>query len=194
MSIAAIVLAAGASTRMGSPKQLLPRGGRSLLRRAAETALRSVCEPVYVVLGARAELVRREVQDLPVRVIENPRWAEGMGTSVRAGVEAAVMEAPEGLVLLLCDQPLITAEMVDALVAAYRQSRPPIVAAAYNGTLGVPALFSAAVFPELLALPPAEGARRLIAARRAEVVGVPLPAGAVDVDTPEDYQRLPPQA
>src|SRR6185503_16376101 len=87
-SIGLIILAAGASTRLGKPKQLLRYGGKSLLFHAAQTAIASVCKPVVIVLGAYAELLKQEVQDLPVQVLENPHWQEGMGTSISTGIKA----------------------------------------------------------------------------------------------------------
>lgn len=181
---------------MGTPKQLLQYRGRSLVRHAVETALKSVCSPVYLVAGANAHLLRAEVQDLAIRFVENLLWENGPGTSIRAGVEAVIAEAPQdesdAVMLMLCDQPLVTPEMIDELAGAYEKSQALIVAAEYAGCLGVPALFSRAVFGELLALPPSEGAKRLIAAhaRKSEVASIPLAAGAFDVDTPEDYRRL----
>lgn len=193
--IAVVVLAAGASTRMGTPKQLLSHEGQSLLRRAADVALNSICRPVVVVVGAHAEMLRRELNDLPVQVVENGKWSEGMSSSIRAGVEALEGDdepagGPEAVVLMLCDQPFVTSELLNQLVAAYRSGRAPIVASEYGGNCGVPALFSRPMFEELITLGGAEGARHLIARHADEVTAVPFARGTFDIDTPADYARL----
>jgi len=186
-----LILAAGASTRFGRPKQLLPYRGRSLLRHAAETALGSTCRPIVVVLGAHAERLAGEVSDLPVRVVENPRWPRGMGTSLRAGLEALCLAEPGmgAVVITLCDQPRVSAHTIDSIVERYRESRKPIVASEYGGVLGAPALFDRALFEDLLALGEASGAKEIIATRRGDVCAVPFPEGAIDIDTPQDYEK-----
>ena len=128
--IALILLAAGASTRLGRPKQLLGFRGRSLLRHAAETALASVCRPVVVVLGALADRLQTELTALPVTVALNPAWAEGMAKSIRAGLKevSSKTPGPDAVVIMLCDQPLITAGMLDQLVSMHRSSGMGIVA------------------------------------------------------------------
>lgn len=187
-----VILAAGASTRLGWPKQLLHYRGRSLLRHVAETAAGSVCRPIVVVLGAHAAKLEAELRGLPVRVVVNLLWRAGMATSLRRGVEA--LEAGEefiaAVVITLCDQPLVTASAIDALVHAYRSVGRPIVASAYAGILGVPALFDRSLFPELLALEGEEGARRIIARHAEDVRGVPFPEAVLDIDTPEDCEKL----
>jgi molybdenum cofactor cytidylyltransferase len=193
-AIGVVILAAGAATRMGAVKQLLPFGGRSLLRHTAEEALASECGPVVVVLGAHAEQLQDELRELPVQVVVNPRWPEGMGTSIRAGM-TAVTAAPGGagltaVLLTICDQPFFSADLVHRLLAAREESGSPLVASAYGETRGVPALFHHSLFPELLALDGPEGARRVIQAHAAETATVPFPEGAFDLDTPEDYAQL----
>lgn len=189
-SIGAIILAAGASQRMGTPKQLLRYHGRSLLRHAVETALAARCHPVIVVLGAHREQLCDEVSALPVQVVENPAWAAGMGTSIRAGVQALTETEVAAALLLLCDQPLITPQTLHELITLYTQAQPLAVASEYNGSRGVPVLFSRALFPELLALPDEAGARQLLHRHAANVLSVVVQAGALDVDTPADYAWL----
>lgn len=185
--IGLLVLAAGGSARLGTPKQLLSYGGQTLLRRAAETALASVCRPVVVVLGAQAARCRDELSGLSVEVVENTRWAEGMGTSLRAGLDALTADI-EGVVICLCDQPLLSSQVIDALVTAHHKTGGPIAACEYGGTVGVPALFSRALFPELREL--AEGAKPLLRRYGAQVAAVPFPGGVLDIDTPRDYEHL----
>jgi molybdenum cofactor cytidylyltransferase len=185
--IGLVVLAAGASVRLGRPKQLLRHGGRSLLRAAAEEAVRSGCKPVVVVLGAEAERLEPELHGLDVSVVVNTRWREGMSTSVQAGIEA--LGAVDAAVMMLCDQPFVTAPLLRRLVEAHEQGRR-LAACEYGGGLGVPALFDRALFPELQALEGDKGARKVLAAHAAEAARIPFPEGAVDVDTLEDYARL----
>lgn len=196
-AVGVILLAAGASSRMGEPKQLLRYGGETLLGRALRAALESPCRPVVVVLGARAEALRAEVEGQGVLVITNEAWAEGMGSSIRAGLgalRAATSEAAEAAVVLLCDQPFVTSDIIARLVEAYRARRALLVASAYESRgeqpLGAPALFSRALFPELMALDGAEGAKRIIQRHAADAVCVAAQAAAFDIDTPADYRAL----
>jgi molybdenum cofactor cytidylyltransferase len=190
MHTAAVILAAGPSRRMGKPKQLLQLAGESLLRRAASTALSSSCKPVIVVLGANADESKRELDDFDVLIEENPVWANGIGSSVRCGIEAVRRHpAVDSAVVMLCDQPLVTTQLIDELVATHRRTGASIVACEYADTVGVPALFSRAMFDELAALSGDTGAKQVIARHASEVVRVPFPAAAFDVDTPEDFAR-----
>ena len=158
--IGIVILAAGASTRMGQPKQLLLHRGQTLLRRAVETALASVCGPVVVVIGAHAELVRREVEELPVLVAENREWEKGMSSSIRTGLHELTMTNPEieAVIVMLADQPLVTAALINQLVDVSRNTGKRIVASAYGKVLGVPALFSRELFADITALNANEGA------------------------------------
>ena len=187
-----ILLAAGGSSRLGHPKQLLLYQGRTLLRHAAETALASACRPIIVVLGAQADYLRPELTGLEVSVTNNPEWEQGMGSSVRAGLATLEGSAPDldGVVLMLCDQPLLSPASLNALVQSHLDSGSPLVVSEYGGTRGVPAFFSPALFPELRALRDAQGAKAIIAAHASEAVALTLPAGVWDVDTAEDYERL----
>jgi molybdenum cofactor cytidylyltransferase len=185
------VLAAGASTRMGTPKQLLIYQGKTLIRRAVETALASVCDPVVVVLGANAVAVGNELE-LPVVVARNPEWETGMSSSVRVGLETllATDRGMDGVVMMLCDQPFVTPELIDRLVERRRQTRKSIVATDYHRTYGVPALFASELFPELADLTGDHGARRIIQKHGYDAASVLFTDAAIDVDTPRDYNAL----
>lgn len=185
----AVILAAGPSTRMGSPKQLLPFGGRPLLVRAVEAALASPAWPVVVVLGAQAEKIRPVLARLPVLITENPAWAEGMAASIRAGVTTLrqFSRALDGALIALCDQPAFSADTIAQLVAAQQATGRSIVAARYGGRQGAPALFLREHFPTLVALTGEEGARALLNDTPDLVAAVDLPALALDLDTPEDF-------
>jgi molybdenum cofactor cytidylyltransferase len=192
-----IVLAAGASTRMGGPKQLLRYRGETLLGRAVRAALGTICRPVVVVLGAGSDAMLAEVAATEARVVVNEAWAEGMASSIRLGLrelEAAASVGLDAVVLTLCDQPLVTAETLSRLVDAYERLRPTLVASEYESrselTRGVPALFGRALFAELMGLRGAEGARRVIARHTDAASTVAAPEAAFDVDTPDDYEAL----
>ena len=177
---------------MGSPKQTLRYRGESLLRRAALAALGAGCRPVIVVTGASAELSRRELDGLDVREVFNIRWETGMASSVRAGVEGLLSAAPDvdAAVLMLCDQPHVTAEVISGLVAAHRATKSPVVTSTYGGSFGVPALFGRTLFAELARLGGAAGAKRVIKRHAAEAHFLPFDEGEVDVDTPDDFSLL----
>lgn len=192
-SIGIVILAAGASTRMGTPKQLLPYVGQTLLRRAAETAVASQGRPVVVVLGAAAQLCRAELEGLPVHIVENPEWEQGMSGSLSVGMEALLevtAHSVRAVIFMLCDQPLVSANLLNALIQTHGVTGKCIVASAYAGTRGVPALFCKELFSHIDALRGNEGAKKIIAGNPDEVVSVDFPGGAVDVDTPESYAIL----
>jgi molybdenum cofactor cytidylyltransferase len=191
-AIAIVILAAGASTRMGVPKQLLPYRGRTLVRQAVEAALGSTCRPVVVVLGAKADQIQPELEEYSVQIVQNPHWAEGLGSSIRAGVEALVSGAdpPEAVVLALCDQPRVCSDDIQALATAYASTKHPVIASQYAGTLGVPALFAQPVLPELLRLAGDAGAKQVIQRHLATVWPVPCPHAAIDLDTLVDYEAI----
>ncbi len=188
--VALLLLAAGASTRMGQPKQLLPYQGRTLLRHAAETAVASGCAPMVLVTGALHEELLGEISDLPIQAVRNESWESGMASSIQAGLAAVASAQPRAVLIMLTDQPLITPGLLQQLVTQQQQTQAPIVATAYGDTLGVPAVFDCAMLPALLKLQGAQGAVRLIAGLGAAVGQVAFPAGLLDVDTPEQYAAL----
>ena len=209
-----VVLAAGGSSRLGTPKQLVRFRGRTLLRRAVETALAGAVLPspraarataapvvsrVVVVLGARAAALRAELDGLPVHIAVNRRWREGLASSLRAGLRAALAATgrarPAAGLFLTCDQPYVTPSLLRRLVRRFRRGAP-IVACAYDGTLGVPALFARGYFSDLLDLSGDQGAKQILARHRAEVAPVCFARGAADIDQPRDVLRLrnPPSA
>lgn len=188
--VGAVILAAGSSSRMGSPKQTLRYRGESLLRRAALAALGAGCRPVIVVTGANAELSRRELDGLDVREVLNASWETGMASSVRAGVEALAGAEADAAVLMLCDQPHVTADVISGLVAAHRATGNAVIASSYGGSFGVPALFGRTLFAELARLEGVAGARQVIKRHASEAHFLSFPNGEVDVDTPDDFSRL----
>lgn len=189
---AAVILAAGQSSRMGTPKQLLALDGQPLVVRAVHAALASPAWPVVVVLGAHAEKIRPVLAHLPVFIADSPAWAEGMAASIRAGVTTIrqFSRALDGVVIALCDQPAFSADTITQLVAAHHTSGRSIVAAHYSGRHGAPALFFREHFETLAHLTGEEGARTLLNGDPARVASVDFPALAVDLDTPADVAAL----
>jgi len=186
--IVAIVLAAGASTRMGRQKLLLPMADRRpLVRVAVEQVLAAGIDDTVVVLGREAEAVARTLVGLPVRTVVNPRYAEGQSTSVRAGIDA-LPAGTEAAVIALGDQPLPDPGVIRRLVAAFRTTRQPIVVPVYRDGRGNPVLFAATLFAELRAVTGDRGGREVIAQDPGRVAEVALDAAMpADIDTPEDY-------
>jgi molybdenum cofactor cytidylyltransferase len=191
-TVGLIILAAGASTRMGTPKQLLPYRERSFVHHIAEVAIASVCQPIAVVVGANSERIKAELSQLPVQIVENQHWAEGMSASIRVGIEAllAANQNLDAVAIALCDQPFVSSQTLDKIVEAYRFTGKSIIASEYAGTLGVPVLFSRSLFSELLALKNTEGAKQIIKKHIDEIFSIPFPEGAIDIDTPKDYEDL----
>ena len=186
-SIGAVVLAAGGSSRLGQPKQLLKFRGETLVRRAVRAASEAGCDPVIVVAGETVRAIRSEVA--PAVIVENPQWRKGVGTSIRRGLEE-LPKSVDAVVLLACDQPFVDASIVAKLIAVWEETGRPITASSYANTLGVPALFDRSCFEALLKLPDDSGAKMLIASRPADVSAIAFEQGTIDIDTPEDFERL----
>ncbi len=191
--IAAVILAAGASTRMGTPKQLLQWQGRSLLRSITETAIAADCDPIIVVVGASSDLIGAEVSDLPVQIVNNPQWQTGMGSSIRMGIQTLLVNRNTNVkaaILLLCDQPFVSPQIIWQLRSVYDATHQSIVASSYQNTIGVPALFDRQLFSELLKLDRAEGAKVVIKNHLNATATIDFPQGSIDLDTPQDYQQI----
>jgi len=192
-SIAAVVLAAGRSTRMGGPNKLLAEiGGRPLVRIAAEQALASRARPVIVVTGHERERVEAALKGLPVRLVHNPDFAQGLGGSVRTGIAAVPAEA-DGAIVCLGDMPQVDAALIDRLIAAFAPEQGALaVVPTIDGQRGNPVLWSRRFFPDLMAIEGDVGARHLIGRYGEAVVEVPVTGkGAlVDVDTPEALEGV----
>ncbi len=180
-----VILAAGESSRLGQPKQLLAFRGKTLVECVVESALKSSCAPVVVVLGAFAEKIRPRIP-AKVLIVENSHWKEGMGSSIRCGIEAIESDV-DAVILMLGDQPLLTAEILNRFV---EKANAGMVAAEYNGTIGVPALFSREFFFDLRNLHGKEGAKKILMANEKRVVRIACPEAAMDIDTMADMQRL----
>jgi molybdenum cofactor cytidylyltransferase len=190
--VGAVVLAAGSSSRLGRPKQVIRFRGESLLRRAARAALAGGCSPVVVVTGAYAELSKRELDGLDVGVAFNHRWQTGMASSIGVGLRALLTADinASAAVFLLCDQPHIDSDIVSRLTKAHRLTRGSVIASSYGDSFGAPALFSRSLFGELARLEGGAGAKRLIERHASDAHFIPFRGGEVDLDTPEDLASL----
>lgn len=188
--IAAVVLAAGASTRMGRPKQLMMHDGKPLLTRATDAVRGADLHPVVVVLGAHADEIRPAIGDArDVSIVVNTKWQTGIASSIATGLQAIAHEPWDGVLLTLGDQPLITARTVQLLVQAFRRGTR-LVAASYGGAPGVPAIFGAEHVPELTRLTGDTGARNWLLSHADRAAILQLGEALLDVDTPADAQRL----
>jgi molybdenum cofactor cytidylyltransferase len=191
-NIAIVILAAGMSARMGSPKQLLSYKNKNLLRYTVDEALATGCESVFVILGANLDLLRNELRDKPVSIIENKEWQEGMASSIRCAVEkiAGTILRPDSIIFMVCDQPYVSSSLLLSLIAKKQETNLPIVASSYEDKLGTPALFHRSMFHALMELTGDKGARKLIADNPGKVATVLFPEGITDIDTKEDYEKL----
>jgi molybdenum cofactor cytidylyltransferase len=191
-NIAIVILAAGTSSRLGSPKQLLDYNGKNLLRHAVDTALETECASVFVVLGANSELLRKELNDKPVTVLENTNWKEGMASSIRCGLEyiTGTILRPDSIIFMVCDQPYVSGALLLSLMEKKQETKMPIIASSYEDKMGTPALFHRSFFPALMELSGDTGARKLIADNMDKVATVLFPAGITDIDTAADYELL----
>jgi CTP:molybdopterin cytidylyltransferase MocA len=188
--IAAIILAAGASTRLGQPKQLVEYEGEPLVQRAAIAARHAGAAPVLVVLGSNADRISPVLERLPdVRTIHNANWESGLSSSLSTGL-AVLTEYPEidGAMIVLADQPLVDAAALRSLVEAFGGSR--VVASSYADTIGAPAIIGHEYFEELSQLEGDRGAGAWLRSRKVEVTVIPLTSPALDIDTSDDLDKL----
>ena len=189
--IAAIILAAGGSKRMGQPKLKLSWHGSALVRWVVRTALAAECSPVIVVTGADPATVQSSLTGLPLTFIHNPEWQLGQSTSVRTGVQALPKDV-DAVMILLGDQPQIPLHVLQSLISAYRAETPPppILAVSSSGQRGNPVLFDRELFPVLTTLEGDAGARTIFSRYPVQLIPFDDTHLLLDVDSAEDYQRL----
>ncbi|HSW14754.1 MAG TPA: nucleotidyltransferase family protein [Solimonas sp.] len=185
-----LLLAAGEASRYGSAKQALSIDGVPMVRRAAQAALATGAE-LTVVTGAHAAKVIEALAGLPLTLLHNDLWAEGMGESIGCGFRHLIgnTAGSAATIIALADQPQVDAAALQALIEAHRHAPTRIIAADHGSTRGPPCLFPAAHYSELAALSGAQGARKLLERHAALVTALAMPAAAIDIDTPEDYRR-----
>jgi molybdenum cofactor cytidylyltransferase len=185
-----IILAAGISARLGTPKQNLVYEGQTLLQRTIKSALATVCHPVIVMLGGNAGIIMPTIENLPVNIVYNENWQEGMSSSIRLGVVYLQKNHVKinSVILMLCDQPFVNTELLNQLKLS--TTKKSIVVCAYNSGIGPPAFFDSHYFPELLLLQGNDGAKNLILKHETHITTIPFPLGNIDIDTLDDFEQL----
>ena len=191
-NIGVILLAAGDSSRLGVPKQLLLHDGKTLLQNSLQAANASNAVLSMVILGANADAIKKELDGLDTEIVVNDDWQEGMASSIRCGIKALVEISPsaEAAILMVCDQPFVTASLLNNLIEVHQNRSHSIVTCSYDGTVGPPALFPKRIFPELLRLKGDVGAKNILQQHSKEVEVILFPEGNLDIDTIEDYKKL----
>jgi len=187
-----VILAAGASTRLGKPKQLLQYHGKTLLNHAVNEAINAKADAVVVILGKNADLFKNEIDNEKVRVVINKNWEEGMASSVRLGLDTLLKIKPymDAVIFMVCDQPYISSLILNELITAQQKTTKQIVTCNYGETIGPPALFHKKYFRELAKLKGDVGARNIIQQNMNDVTTILFPEGKIDIDTEEDYEAL----
>lgn len=186
-----IILAAGSSSRLGQPKQLLEFNGKTLLEIAVEAAQNSLAQSCVLVLGANADLIVEKIRHTKVDRVINENWENGMASSMQKGLKYLMKNSdPDQVILMLSDQPFVNIDILNLLIESKLKSNSEIIACTYKGIVGVPVLFTKKYFPELLSLSGSEGAKKIVMSHKEDLQLVDFPEGAIDIDTIEDYQRL----
>jgi molybdenum cofactor cytidylyltransferase len=189
--LAIIILAAGSSSRLGQPKQLLPYKDSNLLQHIITEALKGLPN-VYVVLGSNQEIIKDKLNQLPVAFVFNEDWETGMSSSIRCGISQALIHNPllQAVILMVTDQPFVSSSLIAEMLNKYQQSRSPIIACTYKETVGVPVLFDRQFFSSLLRLKGQTGAKKIVEQHIEQTQTIPFPMGYVDIDTPDDYNTF----
>ncbi len=191
MKTGVILLAAGSSSRLGRPKQLINYQGKTLLQHSIEAAHHSAADVLIVVLGCNADLIQTHIESKEVSVLVHAHWKDGMSSSMQCGLRHLIeTRQVDQVVLMLCDQPFVHQGLLDQLMLDKQTSGKGIIACSYAGTVGVPALFDQKYFSELLALKGTEGAKKVILNHQEDTFLVDFPLGAVDLDTEENVQKF----
>lgn len=177
---------------MGKPKQLLTYKGDSLLKQVTQKALDSNTGPVIIVLGANADLLKKEIENDKVTLVINQDWKQGMASSMITGLNALLSIAPatDAVIFMMCDQPFISMSLLKDLIAMQQATAKSIVASNYGNTIGPPTLFCKSIFSELLKLEGDAGAKKIIQQHTNDVATVHFPEGSIDIDTTADYESL----
>ncbi len=208
-----LIIAAGQSKRLGSPKQLLAFEGKTLINRLIDIVKDATNSPITIVLGADAEKISAQITAPNLNIVMNDQWEEGMASSIRVGLNSMmninefnnekleeknkvkegmnkVKEELDGVMILVCDQPFVSAENIQALIQLQQNTELPIAACYYEGIIGTPAIFHKSMFSELLDLKGDIGAKKIIKNRETEVAKLHFEKGVLDIDTMEDYKQL----
>jgi molybdenum cofactor cytidylyltransferase len=188
---AIIILAAGKSSRLGHPKQLLPFKGKSLINHCIETA-KKVSAHVLVITGADKMRIESEIKNSAVTISHNPEWEEGMASSIRHGLSYLNenLQNITSVIFMVCDQPFVSVELLQNLIIEQEKTHKSIVASYYSKVAGTPVLFDKSIFPELMELTGDTGARKIITRHKDKLTTVAFPLGNIDMDTADDYKKL----
>jgi len=191
-NIGIVILAAGSSSRLGEPKQLLEFDGMTLLSHSIIEAANSNCSIAVVVIGANADFIAKEIDGDIVHIIANKNWDEGMSSSLRLGLKTLRKIDPkiDAVIFMTCDQPYISSSVLNDLISKYQQSGKPIVTSNYGEAIGPPTLFHKSFFSELMELKGDVGAKKIIQQHNDEVATVLFTKGNIDIDTKKDYEAL----
>jgi len=189
---AILIMAAGAATRMKTPKQLLVWGKTTLVENAITEAQNSFADSVHLVLGANAALIKKQIVQNELIYLENPNWNLGLGNSIAFGVREVLKEEEDltSILIMLADQPLINSDYLNKLIKASGHHKKGIIASLYGEKTGVPALFSKDYFPALIQLTGEHGAKYILNNNTKDICSIKCKNLITDIDTPEDYQHL----
>jgi len=187
-----VILAAGASTRLGKPKQLLQYRGKTLLAHAINEAVNSNADAIVVILGKNADLFKKEIDERKVRVAINSSWEEGMASSLRLGLDTLLNDKPyiDAVIFMVCDQPHVLSSILNELIVTQQKTTKQIVTCNYGDSIGPPALFHKKYFKDLMKLSGDTGARMIIQQNMNDMTTILFPEGEIDIDTEEDYEKL----
>jgi len=187
-----VILAAGASTRLGKPKQLLQYRGKTLLAHAINEAINSNADAIVVILGKDADLFKKEIDEKKVRVAINSSWEEGMASSLRLGLDTLLTDKPyiDAVIFMVCDQPHVLSSILNELIITQQKTTKQIVTCNYGDSIGPPALFHKKYFKDLMKLSGDPGARKIIQQNMNDMTTILFPEGEIDIDTEEDYEEL----
>lgn len=189
--IAGIILAAGNSSRMAQPKQLLEYKGKLLLEKILEEATKSRLDDVVVVLGGNSQQIQSEIDFSKVEILLHPNWEDGMTSSLQHGLNHLIEKYDiQAIMILVSDQPFVDESLLNILISNYETSDKSIIASKYSGTLGVPVIFDKKYFGRLMELIGTDGAKKVIFENQEDVAEVEFPFGEIDIDTKEDYDKL----
>lgn len=193
MNVSIIILAAGASSRMGAPKQLLLVEGKTLITRVSEMAMDTLCFPIVTVLGANRTLIRKELQKMPITIIDNQQWENGMSSSIKMGLVGAYMTQKEidAAIFLTVDMPFVSVDLINRMIEKATQNPDcQIVACSYEKQIGIPVLFKRSLFNDLLELKGDEGAKKIVLKNKETTLLVDFPEGKFDLDTIDEYRNF----
>lgn len=188
----AIILAAGRSSRLGSPKQLLNYQGKTLLQHSIDTAKQASVQSIIVILGSGFDLLFSRVDSAGLHIIKNDNWQTGIASSISCGINALKDTAPttDAAILMVCDQPFVNPALLNELLTVQKATNKPIIASSYGNTIGIPALFHKDFFQQLLDLRGDSGAKKIMQLNPGSLATVPFTLGSIDIDTLDDYESL----